>query len=57
MAGLTNNQGKQAAPDPLSNLEAKGRGLINGDRAEEEPMPRSKTTPRGKCSGQKTPDS
>jgi hypothetical protein len=56
-AGPTNNQGKQAAPDPLSNPEAKGRGLINGERTEEEPMSRSKTTPRRECSGQKTPDS
>ncbi len=56
-AGLTNNQGKQAAPDLLSNPEAKGRGLVTGNQTEEEPMPRSKTTPRGECSGQKMPDS
>jgi hypothetical protein len=56
-AGLTSNQEKQAAPDLLSNQEARGRGVITGDRTEEEPMPRSKTTPRGECSGQKKPDS
>jgi hypothetical protein len=56
-AGLTSNQGKQVAPDPLSNPEAKGRGLVAGNREEEESVTRSKTTPRGECSGQKMPDS
>ncbi len=56
-ADLTSNQGKQAAPDLLSNPEAKGRGLVTGNREEEEPATRSKMTPRGECSGQKTPDS
>jgi hypothetical protein len=56
-AGLTSNQGRQAAPDLLSNPEAKGRGLVAGDREKEESVTRSKTTPRGECSGQKMPDS
>ncbi len=56
-AGLTSNQGKQAAPDLLSNPEAKGRGLVTGERAEEEPMTRSKMTSRGECSRQKMPES
>jgi hypothetical protein len=56
-AGLTSNQGKQAAPDLLSNPEAKGRGLVAGNREKEESVTRSKTTPRGECSGQKMPDS
>jgi hypothetical protein len=54
-ADPTSNQGKQAAPDILSNPEAKGRGLVTGSREEEEPATRSKTTPRGECSGQKRP--
>jgi hypothetical protein len=56
-ADPTSNQGKQAAPDLFSNPEAKGRGLVSGSREEEEPVTRSKTTPRGECSGQKMPDS
>ncbi len=55
-ASLTSKQGKQAAPD-LSNPEAKGRGLVNGDRTETESRSRSTTTSRGECSGQKKPDS
>jgi hypothetical protein len=54
---LTSKQEKRAAPDLLSNPEAKGRGLINDDRTETEPMPGSKTTSRGECSGQKKLDS
>jgi hypothetical protein len=42
-ASLTSKQGKWAAPDLLSNPEAKGRGLINDDRTETESMSRSKT--------------
>jgi hypothetical protein len=56
-AGLTSSQGKLAAPDLRSNPEAKGRGLVAGEQAEEESTRRSKTTPRGECSGQKMPDS
>jgi hypothetical protein len=56
-ASLTSKQEKQAAPDLLSNPEAKGRGVINDDRPETESMPRLKTTSRGECSGQKKPDS
>jgi hypothetical protein len=57
VAGPTSSQGRQGAPDLLSNPEAKGRGLVAGEWAEEESMRRSKTTPRGECSGQKVPDS
>ncbi len=56
-ASLTSKQEKRAAPDLLSNPEAKGRGLINDGWTETESMPRSKTTSRGECSGQKKPDS
>jgi hypothetical protein len=56
-ASLTSKQEKQAAPNLLSNPEAKGRGVINDGRPETESMPRSKTTSRGECSGQKMPDS
>jgi hypothetical protein len=56
-AGLTSNPEKRTAPDLLNNPEAKGRGLIAGDREEEEPVTRSQTTSRGECSGQKAPDS
>ncbi len=56
-ADPTSNQGKQAAPDLLSNPEAKDRGLVTGNREEEESATRSKTTPRGECYRQKTPDS
>jgi hypothetical protein len=55
--GLGSNPEKRTAPDLLHNLEAKGRGLIADDREEEEPVTRSRTTPRGECSGKKTPDS
>jgi hypothetical protein len=53
----TSNQEKQTAPDLLSNPEAKGRGLVAGNRVEEEPATGSQTTSRGECSGQKMPDS
>jgi hypothetical protein len=56
-AGLASSPEKRTAPDPLSNPEAKGRGLIAGDREEEKPATSSQTTSRGECSGQKTPDS
>jgi hypothetical protein len=46
-ASLTSKQEKQAAPDLLSNPEAKGRGVINDDRPGTESMPRLKTTSRG----------
>jgi hypothetical protein len=55
--GPTSKQGKQTAPDLLSNPEAKGRGLINDNRAVTESGSRSTTTSRGECSGQKKPDS
>ncbi len=56
-AGPAGNLGKPAAPDLLSNPEAKGRGLISSRQEEEEPAARSKTTLRGECSGRKMPDS
>ncbi len=56
-ASLTSKQGKQAAPDLLSNPEAKGRGLIKENQTEDESMPGAKTTSRGECFGQKMPDS
>jgi hypothetical protein len=56
-ASLTSKQGKQAAPDLLSNPEAKGGGMIKDDQTEAESTPRSKTTSIGECSGQKKPDS
>jgi hypothetical protein len=56
-ASLTSKRGKQAGPDLLSNPEAKGRGLIKNDQTEAESTPRSETTSRGECSGQKKPDS
>jgi hypothetical protein len=56
-AGPAGNLGKPAAPDHLSNPEAKGRGLIAGRQGEEEPATSSKTTLRGECSGQEMPDS
>jgi hypothetical protein len=55
--GLTSDPGEQVVPDLLSNLEAKGRGLIVSDRMEEKPVARSQTTSREECSGQKMPDS
>jgi hypothetical protein len=54
---LTSKQGKQAAPDLLSNPEVEGRGLINDDRTVTDSRSRSTTTARGECSGQKKPDS
>jgi hypothetical protein len=56
-AGRAGNQGKPVVPDPLSNPEAKGRGLVTGSEEGEEPSTRSKSTPSGECSGQKIPDS
>jgi hypothetical protein len=56
-AGLTSNPEKRTARDLLHNPEAKDRGLVAGNREEEEPVIRSQTTPRGECSGQKMPDS
>jgi hypothetical protein len=56
-AGPAGHQGKLAAPDLLSNPEAKGRGLVASHQEGEEPAARPRKTPRGECSGQKTPDS
>ncbi len=57
VAGLTSNPEKRTAPDLLYNPETKGRGLVAGNRGEEEETTRAQTTPIGECSGQKTPDS
>jgi hypothetical protein len=54
---LTSKQGKATAPDPLSNPEAKGRGLVNDNRTVTDSGSRSTTTSRGECSGQEKPDS
>jgi hypothetical protein len=56
-ASRTSKQGKLTAPDPLSNPEAKGRGLITDNRTVTESRSRSTTTSRGECSGQEKPDS
>ncbi len=56
-ASRTSKQGKPTAPDPLSNPEARGRGLISNNRTATESRSRSTTTSRGECSGQKKPDS
>jgi hypothetical protein len=50
-AGLVSNQEKRAAPDLLSNPEAKGRGLTTGNRAGEEPAPS-----RGRPQDESVPD-
>ncbi len=56
-ASRTSKQGKPTAPDPLSNPEAKGRGLVSDNRTVTEARSRSTTTSRGECSGQEKPDS
>ncbi len=48
---------KQTALDLLNNPEAKGRGLVGGNREKKELAPGSQATSRGECSGWKTPDS
>ncbi len=56
-ASQTGKQGKPTAPDPLSNPEAKGRGLVSDNRVVTETKSRPTTTLRGECSGQEKPDS
>jgi hypothetical protein len=48
---------KQTALDLLNNPEAKGRGLVDGNREKKEQAPGSQATSREECSGQKMPDS
>jgi hypothetical protein len=55
-ASRTSKQGKPAAPDPLTNPEAKGRGLVSNNRMATESRSRPTTTSRGECSGQEKPD-
>jgi hypothetical protein len=53
-ASQASTHGKAAAPDPLVNPEAKGRGLIGSGRPVTDAGARSTTTTsRGECSGQK----
>jgi hypothetical protein len=56
-AGTTSDREKPSALNLLTNPEAKGRGLIADSREKKEQVAGSQTTPRGECSGQKTPDS
>jgi hypothetical protein len=49
-ASRTSKHGKPTAPDPLSNPEAKGRGLVSDNRTVAESKSRSTTTSRGECS-------
>jgi hypothetical protein len=56
-SGTTSDREKQSALDLLNNPEAKGRGLVADNRGKKEQVAGLQTTPRGECSGQKTPDS
>jgi hypothetical protein len=56
-ASRASKQGKETAPDPLINPEAKGRGLTGSGQAVTELGARSTTTSRGECSGQEKPGS
>ncbi len=47
---------RQAAPDLVNNPEAKGRGLVDGNREKKEQVTGPQATSGGECSGQKTPD-
>ncbi len=55
--GQTSGLEKQTALDLLNNPEAKGRGLVDGNREKKEQATGSQATSRGECSGQKIPDS
>jgi rubredoxin len=55
--GQTSELEKQAALDLLNNPEAKGRGLVDGNREKKEQATGSQATSRGECSGRKMPDS
>ncbi len=47
---------RQTTPDLTNNPEAKGRGLVNGNREKKEQVTGPRPTSGGECSGQKTPD-
>jgi hypothetical protein len=47
---------RQTAPDPVNNPEAKGRGLVDGNREKKEQVTGPQATSGGECSGQKMPD-
>jgi hypothetical protein len=53
----TIKQGKPTAPNPLSNPEARGRGLVGDNQTVMESRSRSTTTSRGECSRQEKPES
>ncbi len=55
--GQTSGLEKQSALDLLDNPEAKGRGLVDGNREKKEQVMGPQVTSRGECSGQKMPDS
>jgi hypothetical protein len=57
MASQSGKQGAITAPDPLTNPEAKGRGLIGSSQTVTGPGARPTMTSRGECSGQEKPDS
>jgi hypothetical protein len=57
VASQAGKQGAVMAPDPLTNPEAKGRGLIGSSQTAKGPGARPTTTSRGECSGQEKPDS
>jgi hypothetical protein len=50
-------QGEATPPDPLSNPEARGMGLVGISQTVTRPGTRPTTTSRGECSGQEKPDS
>ncbi len=52
----TSGLGQQTAPDLINNPEAKGRGLVDGNREKKEQVTGPQATSGGECSGQKTPD-
>jgi hypothetical protein len=56
-AGQAGGLEKQTALDLLNNPEAKGRGLVDGNREKKEQVTGPQATSRGECSGQKMPDS
>jgi hypothetical protein len=56
-AGQSGKQTRVMPPDPLTNPEAKGRGLAGRGQPETRPGARLTTTSRVECSGQEKPDS
>jgi hypothetical protein len=57
--GATNSasgRGRQVAPNPVLNPEAKGRGLGETDQQKKERAPGPPATSGGECSGQKKPE-